>query len=240
MKTLVTIAALSLSVATAAPAHAGQRTVEVEVTNLTQAIWFTPLLFAAHDRDLRLFQVGTAASGSLQAMAEGGDLTGLINDLMAASGDFVDNPASGLLAPGQSASAELPVDHDNRFLSITAMLLPTNDGFVGLDALAIPRRPGTYTYYLNGYDAGTEANDELITGGGAPGVAGIPGDPSGLGGTGGDGVAMMEVNPMVHIHRGVLGDLDESGGPSDLNAAYHRWLNPVAKLTLTVHPHRLR
>jgi len=59
------------------------------------------------------------------------------------------------------------------------MLLRTNDGFVGLDSLRIPRAPGTYSYYLYGYDAGTEANDELITGGGDPNVPGIPAAPAG-------------------------------------------------------------
>ena len=46
--------------------------------------------------------------------------------------------------------------------SIVAMMLPTNDGFVGLDALRVPRWRGTYTYYLNGYDAGTEALASLL------------------------------------------------------------------------------
>jgi hypothetical protein len=36
------------------------------------------------------------------------------------------------------------------------MLLPTNDGFVGLDSLTLPTNPGTYLYTLNGYDAGTK------------------------------------------------------------------------------------
>jgi hypothetical protein len=40
---------------------------------------------------------------------------------------------------------------------------------------------------------------------------------------------------MVHIHRGVLGDDDPSGGASDLDSTAHRWLNPVAKLVIEVH-----
>ena len=43
-----------------------------------------------------------------------------------------------------------------------------------------------------------------------------------------------ELNDKVHIHRGNLGDTDEAGGSSDLNATIHRWLNPVAKVTITV------
>ncbi len=155
--------------------------------------------------------------------------------------DTVANPAGGLLAPGASVDG-VYLDTDrtrNRYLSIVAMLLPTNDGFVGLDSLRIPRIPGTYTYYLNGYDAGTEDNDELITGGGAPGVPGIPADPGGNDGTGGTGAAGLDANPTVHIHRGVLGDTDPLGGISDLDSTVHRWQNPVAEVIIKVH-HRHR
>lgn len=38
----------------------------------------------------------------------------------------------------------------------------------------------------------------------------------------------------VHIHRNVVGDANATGGISDLNSSVHRWLNPVARLTVTV------
>ena len=65
-------------------------------------------------------------------------------------------------------------------------------------------------------------------------MPGIPADPGGNAGTGGTGVAGDDQNPNVHIHRGTVGDLDPFGGPSDLDAAIHGWLNPVAKVTVTV------
>lgn len=208
--------------------------VTVEVTNLTNATYFTPLLVAAHSSEARMFQVGTAASTSLQAMAEGGDIDGLTTDLQALGATIVANPAGGLLAPGESAIAALDPTRRNRRLSLVGMLLPTNDGFVGLDSLVIPRQPGSYTFYLNGYDAGTEANDEIINGGGAPGVPGIPADPGGNGGSGATGVSTTEHNHKVHIHRGILGDTDATGGMSDLDRRVHRWNNPVAKVVVTV------
>jgi hypothetical protein len=115
------------------------------------------------------------------------------------------------------------------------MLLPTNDGFVGLDALRLPKESGTYIYHLNGYDAGTEVNDEVITGGGAPGVAGIPADPGGNAGSGATGVVATEQNTTVHIHRGILGDIDSAGGISDLDSRVHRWINPIAKVVVTIN-----
>lgn len=117
---------------------------------------------------------------------------------------------------------------------MTAMILPSNDGFVGLDGWEIPAEAGTYTIMLNAYDAGTEANNELVNGGGAVGVLGIPAAPGGDSGTNGMGVTDTESNTMIHIHRGSLGDDVMDGGKSDLNNSIHRWLNPVAKLTITI------
>ncbi len=226
-------ALLALSVLATAPVMAQDLT--IKITNLTNGIYFTPLLVAAHDTNTHLFMEGDSASSNLQAMAEGGDISGLSADVQAAAGNVVENPAGGFLAPGAMTSFNMMTDGSNDYLSLTAMLLPTNDGFVGLDSLEIPSKKGSYRYYLNGYDAGTEANNELINGGGAPGVLGIPADPGNNAGTGGTGVTAVEHNTSVHIHRGALGDDNASGGISDLNNAVHRWLNPVVELVITVN-----
>lgn len=233
MRRIITAALLFGSALTTAPVLA--RDIHVSITNLTNGIYFTPLLVAAHDADTHLFQVGQAASPNLQAMAEGGDISGLINDLEAAGSTYEADPAGGVLAPGKSAAATLKIPGSKRrHLSIVAMLLPTNDGFVGLDAVDIPNNRGSYTFNLNGYDAGTEANDEIVNGGGTPGVAGIPADPGGNNGANGSGVAGADHNATVHIHRGVLGDTRPNGGASDLDSRVHRWLNPVARVIVTI------
>ncbi len=216
----------------------GARNLHIEISNLTNAVYFTPLLVTAHKSNADVFEAGTPASSSLQAMAEGGDLSGLVSDLSAVGADIVENPAGGLLAPGATTSTSLRTHRINKRLSIVAMLLPTNDGFAGLDAISIPKKKGTYTYYLNGYDAGTEANDEIINGGGAPGVPGIPADPGGNNGMGASGVTNVEHNTTVHVHRGTLGDTELVGGPSDLDSSVHHWLNPVAKVVVTVGKRR--
>lgn len=206
----------------------------ITVTNLTQGLHFTPLITAAHASDNNIFMVGSAATAELQAMAEGGDISGLVSLLSNADANMNENPAEGLLAPGMSTTYTLTNDSANTHLSMTAMILPSNDGFVGLDGWKIPTEAGTYTIMLNAYDAGTEANNELVNGGGAPGVLGIPAAPSGGSGTNGMGVTDTESNTMVHVHRGTIGDDDMTGGRSDLNNSIHRWLNPVAKLTVTI------
>jgi len=225
---LVSASLLTGSVATAADFN-------VEITNLTNGIWFTPFLVAAHPAGTDLFTVGQPASASLQATAEGGDISGLVSDLQAVGATIVENPAGGLLMPAMSANSDLNTDGtSNVELSVIAMLLPTNDAFAGLNAITIPTDPGTYVFDVPAYDAGTEANDELITGGGAPGVAGIPADPGALTGTGGTGAAIADANSNVHIHRNTLGDTNATGGVSDLDSTVHRWLNPVVRVVVTV------
>jgi hypothetical protein len=230
MKTLLTTSLLAILASTAVEAQE----LDITITNLTHGSHFTPLLVAAHAATTTLFEPGKAASANLQAMAEGGDISGLTTDVDAAGADKVANPAGGLLAPGASTSFSLSTSDGNDRLSVVAMVLPTNDGFVGMNSLSIPTAAGSYTYQINAWDAGTEANDEIVNGNGAPGLAGIPADPLGKNGSGGTGVAAVDDNGNIHIHRGVIGDTDPTGGPSDLDSRIHRWLNPVASISITV------
>ena len=207
----------------------------VTVTNLTNGIYFTPLLVAAHSDSADMFETGTAASSQLQAVAEGGDISGfvtLLNGISVTS----ENPAGGLLAPGASTTTAMLDTNgtDYNYLSIVAMMLPTNDGFIGLDSWSIPSASGTYSFTINAYDSGTEANDE-VRGSPTPGMAGFPapgpvGTAAGMNGTG----IATSIEGFVHIHRGVLGDFDAAGGVSDIDSSVHRWLNPVARVTVVV------
>ncbi|ACJ31363.1 Conserved hypothetical protein [Shewanella piezotolerans WP3] len=214
------------------PASAAE--LEISVSNLTHGNYFTPLLIAAHDMDSHLFQAGEMATPALQKMAEGGDIADLDAAVTGAGGVTVANPAMGLLAPSAKVDSIMLDSGDMTHLSLTAMVLPTNDAFVGLDAWKIPTEAGTYTFTVNAYDAGTEANDEIINGGGASGTPGIPAAPGGDGGMNATGIMDNSNNDKVHIHPGVLGDTDMDGGASDLDSRVHRWLNPVARVTVIV------
>ena len=211
--------------------------IDIKIQNLTQGIYFTPFIAVAHSDQSSLYQVGQAASTEMQMMAEGGDISGLSTVATGLSADVVENPAEGLLSPGMSVEFSMTTMDSNTQLTLLSMLLPTNDGFVGLNGWDIPTEAGTYTVYLNGYDAGTEANDEIINGAGTPGAAGIPVAPGGDGGEGATGVTgelTEDSNTMIHIHRGNVGDTDSMGGISDVDSRIHRWLNPVAKVVVTV------
>jgi hypothetical protein len=207
----------------------------VTVTNLTRGIYFTPLLVAAHADSARIFTSGQKASASLQAMAEGGDISGLVSDLSGLNATLIENPAAGLLGPGESTNASVDTldNTANNSLSVVAMMLPTNDGFIGLNAVSLPTVIGqSMQYNVSAYDAGTEANDEL-RGSGAPGAPGFPapGPVDGDSGNNGTGIA-AEIEDYVLIHRGVLGDHSATDGVSDIDSTVHRWLNPVARVTI--------
>jgi hypothetical protein len=217
-------------------AAANAASYKVEIQNLTQGVYFTPLLVAAHNSELALFKAGMPASNNLQKVAEGGDISGMTTEFTAAGAMAVQNPAAGLLGPGAKVMVDLGMlDAQHQHLSIVGMILPSNDGIIALNKLALPSMPGTYTYMVNAYDAGTEANDE-IRGSGAPGMPGMPVPPplESKIGTGGTGILGASVEGFVHIHRGAIGDTSMTGGMSDINAASQRWLNPIGRVTVIV------
>lgn len=199
---------------------------DIEISNITNGVYFTPVLFSAHSEAQSLFTAGNSATAALQAMAEGGSITALSSEASNLGAAVASAPTSGLIAPGTSVTAALTANSVQTHLSLTGMVLPSNDGFVGLDSWKIPTDLGTYTVYLNAYDAGTEANSEIVADMPVPAVLGL--------GTGGTGVTTTIPNAQVHIHPGNLGDFNSTGGLSDINAAAQRWLNPVAILTVIV------
>jgi len=232
MKKVIAITATLLALTGAMPSYA-TNTVTVDITNITHGTWFTPLLVVAHRGNVDLFEVGEVASAALERAAEEGDVTGLKGIAVGLGASVaVANPAP--MGPGESATAEVDITGGNRFISVVGMLLPTNDGFVGLDSVRV--RSHKRVVYANGYDAGTEINDELLAPG-APGATGpgIPGDPSGAAGGGGlfPGATTVELNTHIHLHPGVVGDSDPTGGISDLDPAVHNWQNPVARIVIS-------
>jgi hypothetical protein len=217
-----------------ASSHGFAADVTIKIQNLTQGMYFTPIAAVAHMPDTSLFEVGQEAGLEIQEMAEGGSLAGLTTLATSINADVLAEPTAGPLAPTDSVSGSFMTSDGNTVLSVVAMILPSNDGFIGLDNWTIPTEAGTYTVYLNAYDAGTEANDELV-GSGAPGIPGMPAPPFLTLGTGGSGVTAAISNANVHIHPGNIGDDDATGGTSDVTNSIHRWLNPVAKVTVTVN-----
>ena len=197
------------AVADGAPAY------HVTITNLTNAISFTPILVASQRRAVSIFELGAPASDEITAIAEGGDISGLAATLEADPHVVEVQNSGGLLAPGDSVTVVVSAAHGARRISIASMMLPTNDGFIALDSVRAPKR-GSLTYYSPGYDGGTEPNDEWcmhIPGPTCNGAGPSPGE-----------------NPddegYVHVHRGIH-------GIGDLTASVYDWRNPVVKIRIT-------
>lgn len=198
--------------------------VEVRVTNITSGAYLTPILAVGHDGEQsKMFEFGAAASTELQAIAEGGNIEPIAGTFDADSSQIVRDPHAGLLGPGESTTFKIAREHTR--LSLIAMILPTNDGFVAADSILI--REGTQELYA--IDAGTEANDEQVTGGGAPNTPGIPADPSDQADKGATGIASASVEGKVDRHPGISG-----GEGSALNPEVHGWKGPVAILNISM------
>ena len=187
----------------------------VTITNLTNAVSFTPILVASQRRAVEIFEPGAPASDEITAIAEGGD-TSLLAAALAADPRVVDvQNSGGLLLPGASVTVVVSAAHGARRISLVSMMLPTNDGFIALASVRAPKR-GSKTYYSPGYDAGTEPNDEWCMH--------IPGPV--CGGAGPSPGVNPDDEGYVHVHRGIH-------GVGDLNPAVFDWRNPVARITVT-------
>ncbi len=192
---------------------------EVSITNLTLGQSFTPQLVTTHKGSVSLFTLGAPASEELGILAESGNPAPMGEALAAIGGNRVgDVQVNGaLLTPGETATIEVGARRSTRRFSIAAMLIPTNDTFVGADGLALPRN-GSRTYYLNAYDAGTEFNDQDCDR--------IPGPASVCSGEAISAPADSDEG-FVYVSNG----FHELGGDT-LSPAQYGWLNPVAKVVV--------
>lgn len=188
-------------------------TYEVSLTNLTAGQSFTPRLVLTHIGG-QVFTPGSPAIAELVDIAEGGDIAPMMT-LLAGFPEEVPAIATGdgLLAPGATQVVEIE-GQPGQFLTLLAMLIPTNDGFIGANAVQLPQS-GSVMLSLPVYDAGSETNDEVcanIPGPVCEGTAGSPADA-------GEG--------FIYVHSGIH-------GIADLQESDYDWKNPAARLVITV------
>lgn len=263
LKYLPAAVAATLLISAIAPAQAANLTVKItNLTASFQFTPRLLVVHDLGAPNTPLFVSGTAASDGLVAIAEGGDTSILTATLEGDTATQTNMSFGGLVGPASTSADYAFETNDHTHLSLLSMMIPTNDAFVGLSNWEIPTEPGTYTVNINAYDSGSEANDEINSGtttltvsdgsgfGGAPGRPGMATPPptQSLLGSGATGVSVEAAGGIltvdaadanggegnVHIHRNGLGDGDLTGGRSDLDSTVHRWLNPVARLTVTV------
>lgn len=137
--------------------------------------YLTPVWIGFHNGAFDLFNLGAPASAGLESLAEDGATALLTSAFNATNAGSVSGVLDlfGPIAPGAAVSRLFTLDGNasrNRYLSYASMIIPSNDGFVGNDdprAHAVFDADGNFTSVrfmvagAQGYDAGTEVNDEL-------------------------------------------------------------------------------
>jgi hypothetical protein len=228
------VAAVAVVLVATVPAYGTPevRTYRVTLVNLTGGQPFSPPVAATHQKAIRMFEVGGLATDELAAIAQGGDEVPMFG-LFAGSSKVTQavdvarplTPSGRVVGPfTDNATFEIAAAPGD-FLSLATMLICTNDGFTGLDAVKLPK-DGSETFFTAGYDAGREQNTELSPDLVDPctllGPAPLAGDPNGNVDTG--PVLSSPFAPIAH-HSGIAG-----GG--DLSPALHGWSDPVAMVTV--------
>ncbi|MEM1187482.1 MAG: spondin domain-containing protein [Pseudomonadota bacterium] len=194
---------------------------DVSATNLTLGQPLSPLAVLIHDSGQAVFRIGETASAGLELLAEGGDNSGLLDEIDGAA----EASGGGPIGPGGSETLTLELADDQTdglSLSVISMLVNTNDAITGLNGIPLADMAvgDSMTYSAVAYDAGTEANNELA--GTIPGPA-----------DGGEGFNAMrdDVGDFVTMHPGVV-TADDGLSLSVLNQM-HRFDNPVIRITVT-------
>lgn len=233
-------------------------------------------VFATHDSDFTLWTLGQPApypdlarlsqtgrpfylAATLASNSHVGNVTTVPPDpSFALPNPTPFPPATGIhdivLCPGDVLTTTVTAQGSFQYLSLAAMIFPTNDGFVGLTGVPLPTDNQPVTYFSPAYDSGSEENDELC--GNIPSliVAGFPFPATTIGGATlaagancPDGSAAQDFNSdptdplsnttsaadnnpkraegIVHIHPGIR-------GIGDLQPSVWGWDNPVLKVVI--------
>lgn len=212
----------------AGAADAGVREYDVTINNLTGSQPLSPGVIATHTKNVEVWAPGRPASEGIRQIAENGDDAPAVAELTGVPGIF-DVVGTGL-PPIHRAGGPGPTSRTFRVtargnanrLSLAVMLICTNDGFTGIHGVRLPGgfKPATFTG--QGYDAGTESNDQLHT---------HIVDPCGAIGpvaAAADGQNLRTPTPggLIRLHPGI------QPGVGDLSAPAHGWTDPVARITV--------
>lgn len=192
----------------------------VTLTNMTANQPLSPATVIIHKSDYHLWQPGQMASVTLEKLAESGNNQDVLNEATSHNDVIVSKSGTGVIPPGASETLELEIDNANNIkISVAAMLVNTNDAFVGQVSSKIANLGWGESFKMNVpiWDAGTEANTESA--GTIPGPA--------AGGEGFNASRSGDVD-FVAIHQGVISNADGFAN-SVLNES-HRFNNPGALL----------
>lgn len=177
MKRTSVVAVALLAIATV-NVRAAEITVTVENLAPELGTFLTPVWVGFHDGSFDFFDNGSAASMSLERIAEDGDASFLNGTFAGSGGTSMQGMVFGpgdppVLGPGNSGSMMFTLDEfaaESRYFSFASMVIPSNDAFIGNDdpmAHRIFEDDGTFIggeFIVMGsqvFDARTEVNTEL-------------------------------------------------------------------------------
>ncbi len=192
-------------------------TYEVQIVNTTHAQPLSPPALLLHDASVVMWQVGSPASTGLEILAEGGTADDFVTQATVIDSAI----GSGSIDPGGSTTLTVEGELNNLFMTVTSMLVNTNDAFTGTAGLYVGSLEVGQSEDLLApiYDAGTEANTET--------AATVPGPAAG-----GEGynAARDDVDFVAH-HPGVVTQAD--GLTDSALEGIHRFDNGGMLITVT-------
>ncbi len=130
------IRALAVTLVVASGAHAQQRLVTITINNLapTNSVSFAPLHFGFHSGVFDAFNNGQTPGAGIVSIAEGGAGGQWQTDFAAADPTATRGTIAGPLQPGETRSQSFMVNTGlNPFFTFAAMVVPSNDFFIGND-----------------------------------------------------------------------------------------------------------
>jgi hypothetical protein len=188
--------------------------VEVKIVNITKGQVFSPVIAWSHSRSfIPFFDFGKPASDELRDIAENGDF-GAMETFLTGDAEVRQIATTSPIPPGGEAVLTLDTAGGARQISLASMLVNTNDTFLALRGVGVPRLSGTF--FSPGIDSGTEENNEdcaFIPGPACPEGSGNAEAPEGAEG-------------YVFIQEGIH-------GVDDLVPAEQDWRTPVAYVEIT-------
>mgnify|MGYP003641721556 CR=1 FL=1 len=205
-----------------------------------------PVVAATHPDTTVMWRVGADASAGIQTVAEMGNPAPLFAEVSAAlEADTVtdvwntgrplarmgvEQSAFGPFQPGANLVDDVEFEitaNAGDLFSCASMVIITNDGFWGADAIGLPD-DGEKTFYAFAYDAGTEENSELSSdlddGGSVLAAEPLPNDDTDPAVNDNGGTA-TDPRGTIQLHEGIQG-----GG--DLDPATFGWEEPIAVITI--------
>ncbi len=212
----------------------------VQITNLTYSQPLSPAAIVLHEPGYNIFIDGEPASTALEVLAESGNPSDIITEAVAST-EYLDAIASdSATAPrsiGNVSTLLVPLlDVDDLRISLTTMLVDTNDAFTGLNAADISNMTvgQSVSFMAPSWDAGTEANTETAST--IPGPAAVA--AGGGGASAGFDAARDDLFNLVHFHPGAVtsanaDDASKEGLNTSVLTEADRWGNPTAKIVIT-------